>query len=308
MKRWVRWTWSTLGGLALVAVAAGLVGNELAERKRNRQVRVDLAPPAWAASLTAGAAAGAPALARGEYLFNSRGCTDCHGVSGAGREFINDGKGLRVAGPNITSGEGGVVGPYTPQDWERALRHGIKPDGRPLLIMPSEDYNRLTDQDLAALVAYAKSLPPAKGSAAVLDLPLPVRLMYGYGAIKDAAEKIDHSLPPPQPVAERVNAAHGAYVANMCISCHGPGLSGGKIPGTPLDWASAANLTPGEGSGLARYRDADQFVAMLRSGKRPDGTVITVMPFDSLRELNEVDSRALYAYLQALPARPFGQR
>ncbi|MEO6322179.1 MAG: hypothetical protein ABIR56_15920 [Polaromonas sp.] len=85
-------------------------------------------------------------------------------------------------------------------------------------------------------------------------------------------------------------------------------MSGSKIPGTPPDWAPAANLTPGEGSALKRYKDAEQFVAMLRSGKRPDGTAVTVMPFDSLRELNDVDAHALYAYLKTVPARPFGQR
>jgi len=108
--------------------------------------------------------------------------------------------------------------------------------------------------------------------------------------------------------AEGVTVAHGAYVANMCISCHGAGLSGGKIPGAPPDWAPAANLTPGDGSAMARYKDAGQFVAMLRSGKRPDGAVVTVMPFESLRELNDVDAQALYAYLKTVPARPFGQR
>jgi mono/diheme cytochrome c family protein len=127
-------------------------------------------------------------------------------------------------------------------------------------------------------------------------------------AMQDAAQKIDHSLPPSQPVAEGVTVAHGAYVANMCIGCHGPGLSGGKIPGTPPDWAPAANLTPGEGSALTRYPDADQFVAMLRRGKRPDGTAITVLPFESLRELNDVDAKAVYAYLKTVPARPSGRR
>ena len=56
--------------------------------------------------------------------------------------------------PNISPGPGSVVAKYTPADWERSLRHGVKPDGRPLMIMPSEDYNRLTDADLGALVAY----------------------------------------------------------------------------------------------------------------------------------------------------------
>jgi mono/diheme cytochrome c family protein len=135
-----------------------------------------------------------------------------------------------------------------------------------------------------------------------------VKVLYGLGAIQDAAQKIDHTLPPAQPVAEGVTPAHGAYVANMCIGCHGAGLSGGKIPGAPPDWAAAANLTPGEGSVMPRYKDDAQFVAMLRSGKRPDGTPITVMPFESLRALNDVDAKALYAYLQTVPPRPFGQR
>ena len=301
MKRWVKWTVGVIGVLVVVAAAAALVGTQLAERKSQRHVKVSLAPAAWVV-----AAPDAPTLARGKYLFNSRGCAECHGINGAGREFINDGKGLRLAAPNITTGQGSVVARYMPEDWERTVRHGVKPDGRPVFLMPSEDFNRFTEHDLGALVAYVRSLPPASGSAAVVELSLPVKLMYGYGAMQDAAQKIDHSLPPSQPVAEGVTVAHGAYVANMCIGCHGPGLSGGKIPGTPPDWAPAANLTPGEGSALTRYPDADQFVAMLRSGKRPDGTAITVMPFESLRELNDVDAKAVYAYLKTVPARPSG--
>jgi mono/diheme cytochrome c family protein len=201
-----------------------------------------------------------------------------------------------------------VVARYTPEDWVRVLRHGIKPDGRPLFVMPSEDYNRFTDADLGALVAYVRSLPPQPGGAAVLELSLPVKLLYGFDFIKDAAQKIDHSLPPATAVAEGVTVAHGAYVANMCIGCHGATLAGGKIPGGPPDWAPAANLTPGERSGMAAYASASQFLAMLRNGKRPDGTPVTVMPFESLSALSDVDAQALYLYLKSLPARPFGQR
>jgi hypothetical protein len=175
------------------------------------------------------------------------------------------------------------------------------------MIMPSEDYNRFTDQDLAAVVAYARSLPPLQGGAAILQFPPPVRILYGFGAIKDAAAKIDHSLPPAQPVAAGVNVAHGAYVANMCIGCHGAHLSGGKIAGGPPDWPPAANLTPGDGSAMTRYKDAAAFIAMLRSGKRPDGTAIQVMPFESLAKINDVDAQAIYEFLKTVPARPAGQ-
>jgi mono/diheme cytochrome c family protein len=305
MIRWLKWTVGVVGALVVFAAAAAMVGTKLAERKSQRHVTVKLQPVTWASTV---AAPDASTLARGKYLFNSRGCAECHGSNGAGREFINDGHGLRLKGPNISPGQGSVVARYTPEDWERTVRHGVKPDGWPVFIMPSKDYNRFTQDDLDALVAYVRSLPPVSGSAAVVELSLPVQRMSGYGAMEDAAEKIDHSLPPSRPIAAGVTAQHGAYVANMCIGCHGVSLSGGKIPGTPPDWAPAANLTPGEGSALARYPDADQFVAMLRNGKRPDGTVITVMPFESLRELNDVDAQAVYAYLKTVPARPFGQR
>lgn len=298
MTRWIKWSAAGLGLAVLLVTGAAVLGTQLAERKRTRQVSVPVQPVAYVSD--------AQALARGKYLFQSRGCVDCHGANGGGRDFVNDGKGTRIAGPNITPG--GVVAGYKPEDWVRTIRHGVKPDGRPALIMPSEDYNRFTNEDLAALVAYVRSLPPQSPRAAVIELPLPAWVLYGFDAIPDAAQRIDHALPPSTPVAAAVTVQHGAYVANMCIGCHGEKLSGGKIPGGPPDWPAAANITPGEGSAMGRYTDAAQFMAMMRSGKRPDGTAINVMPFESLRALNDVDAQALHAYLQTVPARPFGQR
>lgn len=298
MGTWFKRIGLGLGLLLVLGVALLLFGSSLGERKRLRTVDVTVAGVAWATD--------APALERGRYLFRSRGCADCHGADGGGREFINDGKGMRVRGPNITAG--GPVARYTAQDWERVVRHGVKADGRAALIMPSEDYNRLTNADLAALVGYVRTLEPRSGGETVMELPLPVQVLYGLGMIRDAFEKIDHSLPVAQPVAAGVTPEHGAYVANMCIGCHGPGLSGGAIPGAPPDWPAAANLTPGAGSAMVRYPDAASFVAMLRSGKRADGSAIAVMPFDSLRELNDTDAQAVYAFLKTVPAKPAGQR
>ena len=141
--------------------------------------------------------------------------------------------------------------------------------------MPSEDYNRLTDADLAALVAYVRALPVAQGGVAIVQMPLPARVLYGLGAIPDAAQRSDLRLPPQAPLA--------------------------------ASDVAAANLTPGEGSSMVRYKDADTFLAMLKSGKRPDGSLIAVMPFESLSRLDETEPRALYAYLKTVPPRPAGQ-
>jgi cytochrome c553 len=292
MKPWFKWAAIALGLLLLLAAATVAVGVQLAARKAARVVDVTVRPVAYREDTAA--------LDRGRYLFQSRGCAECHGANGSGRVMVDDG-GLHVKAPNITRGAGGVVAAYQPQDWVRAIRHGVAPGGRPLLIMPSEDYNRFTDDDLAAVVAHVRSLPPAAGSPAEIRLPVPVRVLYAFGGMRDAAEKIDHTLAPQAPVAEGVTVQHGAYVANMCIGCHGAQLAGGRIPGAPPDWPTAPRLRPGEGSVLPTYGNPESLQALFRNGKRADGTVVKVMPFESLRALSDTDVRALHLFLQSLP-------
>ncbi|HVY07771.1 MAG TPA: cytochrome c [Burkholderiales bacterium] len=286
--------------LVVLAAVIALAGMFLSERKSNRTVAVTVVPVQFASD--------AGAVARGKYLFESRGCMECHAQDGHGADVVNDGS-LYIHAPNITGGKGGVTAQYSAEDWVRTIRHGVKPDGRPARIMPSEDYNRLTDEDLAALVAYVRSLPPVDGQGAEIRLPLPVKVLYAFGVIRDSAEKIDHSLPPSRPVPAAVNATHGAYVANACIGCHGPGLSGGKIPGGPPAWPPAANLTPGKGSVMGSYDTPEKFRAMLRSGKRPDGSEVSrVMPFRSFALLDDTDADAIHAFLKTIPPRDAGNR
>jgi len=297
-KAWLKRIGITLLVLVALAAAALFAGNHLASQKMQRRVDVAVQPLAYKDD--------AAAIERGRYLFASRGCVDCHGAKGNGNMFVDDGKGMRIAGPNISPGPGNVVKDYQPVDWVRAIRHGVNPQGRALMIMPSEDYNRFTDDDLAALVAYIRQMPPAAGGGPVIDLPLPVRAMYGFGLIHDAAGRIDHTKAPEKPVPDGVTLAHGAYVANMCLGCHGAKLAGGKVPGGPPDWPAAANLTPGSDSAMGRYPDAESFAKMFKTGARPDGQSIQVMPFGSLREMNSTDVRALYLYLKGLAPQPHG--
>lgn len=300
MNRWIKGALVAALGVVSVGAAALALGSYLGDRKAARHV--DVAVEGVPVPTDAGS------LQRGNYLYATRGCAECHGADGAGRAFIDDG-GLYAKAPDITRHAGGVVAEYRTVDWVRTIRHGVKPDGAPVFIMPSEDYNRLTDADLGALVGYVKTLAPARGGAAVLRVPALVKTLYAAGVIRDAAEKIDHTLPAAGPVAQDGTRNHGAYVVNMCIGCHGPSLSGGKIPGAPPGWPAAANLTPGEGGAFARYATVQQFGAMLHTGRRPDGTPVSaVMPFASLRELDDMEVSALYAYLKDLKPIAAGNR
>ena len=288
--------------LALLAMTAGLAffgAAWIGERKLARTVDVRVVPVPYATD--------AAALKLGKYLFESRGCSECHGDDGRGVAFVDTPNGMYVKSPNITRGAGGVVSDYNEGDWVRAIRHGVSPQGRALLIMPGEDYNRMTDADFAALIAYVRKLTPVAGESAVIRLPTIVKALYGVGVIKDSSENIDHRKPPSKPIAAAPNAAYGAYVANMCMGCHGATLAGGPIGWGPPDWPPAANLTPGEGGVMARYDTAGKFIAMMRTGRRPDGSP-AVMPFMSLRNINDTDLNAMHAYLKTLAPRKTGER
>ncbi len=213
--------------VVLGLVAAG-AAHLLAQRKANRSIDVNVAPIAFVSDDAS--------LARGKYLFQSRGCGECHGDNGAGKLLIDDPGGLRVWTPNITAGPGSAVAKYTEVDWVRTIRHGVKPDKRPIMIMPCEDYNRFTDADVAAIVAYVRSLPAVQGEIGRIEMPLIVKALYAADVVPDAPQRIDHTLPPAQAVAEGPTPEHGAYVANMCKGCHGEAFHGGKIPGSPPDW------------------------------------------------------------------------
>jgi cytochrome c553 len=285
-----------LAALLVVALAAFMAAAKLGERKVARFVDVRVVPVPFAKD--------AASLKLGRYLFEARGCAECHAADGHGAVVVDDPGGFFVKSPDITSGPGGVVAGYGEADWVRTIRHGVNPEGRAFIAMPSEDYSRMSDADLAAIVAYARSLAPVAGSAAEIRIPLVVKALYGVGWLRDAAEKIDHRLPPTPALTPEPTAAYGAYLIHMCLGCHREDLSGGPISGAPPAWPPAARLA-GAGSAFARYDTAAKFIAMMRSGRRPDGTAVSeVMPFPTLRSMNDTDLDALYAYLSSVGPTP----
>src|SRR3712207_121572 len=74
-------------------------------------------------------------LVRGEHLVRSvSGCADCHGEDLGGKLFMDAGPIGVASGSNLTAGRGGVASTFTDEDWVLAIRHGLRRDGRSLLI------------------------------------------------------------------------------------------------------------------------------------------------------------------------------
>ena len=112
---------------------------------------------------------------------------------------------------------------------------------------------------------------------------------------------VDHQKPhPAEPPVEAASVEMGQHIAQVCRGCHGEGLSGGKVAGDP-NMPVVANLTPHE-TGLRGWTEAD-FLRAIREGKRKDGTDIKPqMPWQTYRQMNDVELKALWAYLQTVPA------
>src|SRR3954467_86736 len=98
----------------------------MGERKLERKLEVRVVPVPYTKDRNA--------LKLGKYLFETRGCAECHGADGRGVTFVDSPEGFRVKSPNITGGPGGVVSDYNEGDWVRAIRHGIAPSGRALMV------------------------------------------------------------------------------------------------------------------------------------------------------------------------------
>jgi len=243
------------------------------------------------------------AVARGEHLVTAVAhCGSCHGPGLAGTHFVNSprGEGVIVA-PNLTAGQGGLGADYSPTDWVRTLHHGVRPDGRSVLIMPSQFFNALSAEDLAAVIAYLQTIPPVDN---VLPPSRPGPLLYlllGAGPLREAqsALHIDQAAPFAAAPPEEPTAAYGAYLATIgqCQVCHGPELAGGQANrNAPI----GPNLTPG--GELGDWSEAD-FLTLMRSGREPNGREINpAMPWRFFRNMTAVELRALWAFLQAQPA------
>lgn len=244
------------------------------------------------------------ALAEGERLFHARGCADCHGEDGAGRVMVDDPGLGRIVSANLT-----YFASATPQSWSRAVRDGLHADGTPLALMPAGELTPMPDRELAAIVAYVRTLPRVDHALPTLELRAVGRTIDVLGLLAlFPAHDIDHRARPADLPLGR-NAELGAYLARGCTNCHGAGLSGGAIPGAPPSMGVPRNITFDE-TGLAGWSEADLRTA-LREGRTPDGGTLRPeqMPWRSmLRYLSDDEIGALYDHLRTVPHRPEGER
>jgi mono/diheme cytochrome c family protein len=241
-------------------------------------------------------------LARGQHLFEI-GCADCHGTDLSGGTIIDEPPVASIFASNLTAGDGGIGQNYTDEDWVRAIRHGVTPDGTPLLVMPSQVYYYYSDEDIVAIVAYAKSVLPVDNKIPEKRLGPVGRALFTAGMLPaPAAELVDHTGPRPVAPEPGVTVAYGEYIAGRgCTDCHGANYAGGVVPGSPPDTPPAPNLTPA--GNLAGWSE-DDFITTIRSGFTPEGRQLDSeeMPWPTYGKMTDGELQAVWLFLQTLPA------
>jgi mono/diheme cytochrome c family protein len=284
VRKLLKWIGIVIGGL-VGAVVLAVVVLTLTTNARLKQV-YDVKPkavaiPADEASLKEGA------------RLASIYCSGCHGPDFGGTDFFNEPPLAVVDATNLTRGSGGIGSSYTEEDWIRAIRHGVDPEGRPLFIMPSKDFNHFNDGDLGQLVAYLQSVPPVDRESTPFN-PGPVgKILIALGIFGDVlnAETIAHDERPPAP-SPGVSVQYGQYLVNTfgCQTCHGENLGGGTgpEPGAPPGPDLTAN------GNLGKISDED-FILLVRVARSE------YMPYESLAKMSDDELRAIWSYLQSLP-------
>ena len=292
MRRGLKWAGAGLGIVLLLVAALLAVAWAHSERALARKYAVADPPLVVAAD--------AATIERGRHLYVSRGCTGCHGDAGEGKLLFDAGPVAKIVPPNLTRT---VRDPaWTNDALAAAIRHGVRPDGTPLIFMPVCDYKDLDDADTAAIVSWLRTLRASGNDPGRTEVRPLGRVLNLFGKFPlTPADGIDHAprprvAPPAGPTAE-----YGAYLAQVCTGCHKADFSGGivMVPDTP----PTANLTP-HPDALGTWR-RDDFVRAMRAGVRPDGRELhPMMPWREFGTMTDTELDALWAHFGTLPPTP----
>lgn len=261
-------------------------------------------------------------LARGRYIVEGIAhCFGCHGNPDFQDGFGQPRPGTKGAGktvehesfqgepypdglvhPNITPDKETGAGTWTDAQFERAIRRGIGHDGRELIdFMPYAFFRSMTDEDVASVIVYLRSIPAIHNPLPKRHLPFPVTV------------NMHPELEPEFPANASEQVKHGWYLVRLaqCNDCHtGADEKGNAM--TQMMFGGGFRFTGAWGdivspnitthpSGIGHY-DAEMFIKTIRTGRASGGVraLVPLMPFSYFQNMTDEDLRAIFAYLQTV--------
>jgi cytochrome c553 len=250
-------------------------------------------------------------VARGRMLIEAAACASCHTPRDRPDLYLAGGPRMHTPFgdfnvPNITPDHATGIGGWSDEDFVRAMRNGVSPEGEHLYpIFPYRWYGELQDADLLAMKAYLDTIPAVRREIPPHDLWFPVSIRRAIGAWK-----LFNMREPTPPASEDVGAMLTDAIGH-CGACHTPSLyfayyeRSNLFAGdeTALGAYAASNITP-HATGIGEWSEED-IVRVLAIGVRPDGTPVrgAMAEFvaDSSSRLTDAQRRAIAAYLRTIP-------
>ena len=249
----------------------------------------------------------------GAYLARAGGCIACHSDPGSGHPALTGGSPIKTdfgsfVPPNITPHPTAGIGAWSIDDFARAVRQGVAPDGTPYYpSFPYAFYGHLSDQDITDLWAAFQGVQAQDVTAGAHDIAFPFNLRFGLKLWRAVYAK----GPTTETAPDRSETWNrGRWLVNglaHCGACHTDrNVLGGRRPDQYLsgsddlpDGGKAPPIRPGD------LRDAGWTVSSLafglKSGVMPDGNTFgggmgEVVQYGT-SWLSEEDRRAMAAYL-----------
>jgi mono/diheme cytochrome c family protein len=261
---------------------------------------------------------GDPDLANGKTVFYAGGCTSCHAVpEQEDKTRLGGGYPLRSPYgtfyvPNISAHPRDGIGSWTTQQFVRAMRAGVSPDGRHYYpSFPYTSYQRMSAADLRDLFAFIKTLPSVEGRVRDHDLPFPYSVRRGLGIWKLAYLDGEAFRLDPEKSGSWNRGAYLVEGPGHCAECHSARNALGVIP-EERRFAGGPNPEGGRGrvpnitpQGLKDWTRGD-VAEILSSGMTPEGdfvgsTMSAVVGNTS--KLSDEDRSAIAEYILSLPPR-----
>ena len=257
-------------------------------------------------------------LARGRYLvIGLVGCEVCHspkdwkthgapnlpGMELAGQVLPIPGLPGTIVAANLTSDLETGAASWSDDQIARAMREGVAHDGRTIFpIMPYEAYRALSDEDVASIVVYVRSVAAVRNPLPPTKVDFPVNYL-----IRSVPRPLTDAVSGPSPQASAVE--RGKYLVAVGCGCHNAADRKGPIPGMeyaggehlegPWGDVTSANITP-DVSGISYYDEAE-FIQVMRTGYVKARKLSSIMPFGEFANLNDDDLKAIFAYLKTVP-------
>jgi cytochrome c553 len=288
MRSALRWAGVAIGALAVLAIILYAAVYVASERVLNRTYAfkpIAIVIPSDAESIAEGRR-----LAQIHMCFGG-----CHGKAVEGEVLFHDPMIAHVVAPNLTAS----VARYRDDELAGMIKSGVRPDGRSMVVMPSDVLKLLADEDLGLIIAFLRSVPAAAGPGPDFWVGPIGRIGIAQGQLKTMAQLLAEATAPPD-AADR-SATHGRYLAStICAHCHATNLAGAPAgPGT--DASPPLQI-------VAAY-SPEAFTQLLRTGVALGDRKLGMMrdvALASLSKLTDEEIADLYQYLRALPVSTTG--